>query len=235
MDISIANITRTCAEKEIYESLLPLDHHHIVELGCGRAEITRAIATSGTQRKISALEVDSIQHHYHLSLNDLPNVTFIQAGAESIPLNDASADVVMMFKSLHHVPLGLMKTAMQEIQRVLKNGGYLYISEPIFAGDFNEILQLFHNEKQVREAAFHAIVDAIDCGLFQMQEQIFFNTPMHFDHFTDFEQKVLKATHTEHQLSEQLYHTVQEAFAKHTSPTGANFNMPIRVDLLRKA
>lgn len=34
----------------------------------------------------------------------------------------------------------MMEASMQEIRRVLKQGGLVYISEPVFAGDFNEIL-----------------------------------------------------------------------------------------------
>ena len=79
---------------------------------------------------------------------------FDLAGAQQIPLDDGSVDIVLMFKSLHHVPLELMEASLQEINRVLKPGGLAYISEPVFSGDFNDILRLFNNEKKVREAAF---------------------------------------------------------------------------------
>ena len=39
-----------------------------------------------------------------------------------------------------------------------------YISEPIFAGDFNDVLRLFHDEEQVRQYAFGAIVDSAEKG-----------------------------------------------------------------------
>jgi hypothetical protein len=50
-----------------------------------------------------------------------------------------------------------MDRSMREISRVLKPGGTVYISEPVFAGDFNEILRLFHGEQKVREAAFNTV------------------------------------------------------------------------------
>jgi SAM-dependent methyltransferase len=59
-----------------------------------------------------------------------------------------------MFKSLHHVPPELMEPSMHEIRRVLKQGGLVYISEPVFAGDFNDILRLFHDEQKVNFAEF---------------------------------------------------------------------------------
>ena len=150
MKIAASQIDITCPEADIYNRLLSLDNKHMVELGCGAANITRNIAESGSNRKISAFEVDEIAHQKNLQIDDLQNVTFGLAGAQDIPLQDESVDVVFMFKSLHHVPVELMSASMQEIRRVLKPGGFAYISEPIFAGKFNDILRLFHDEEIVR-------------------------------------------------------------------------------------
>ncbi len=234
MKIAAENISINCPEPDIYNRLLSLDNKHILELGCGSADITRNIATAGINRRITALEVDEIAHEKNLQIVDLPNVSFGLAGAQEIPLEAESVDVVFMFKSLHHVPLDLMDHSMSEIRRVLKPGGMLYISEPIFDGDFNEILRLFHDEKTVREAAFEATKRSIDAGLFSMVDETFFNSPMKFDNFSDFENKVLKATHTSHQLDESVYNLVKERFEQKMSDDGAHFLMPVRVDLLQR-
>jgi precorrin-6B methylase 2 len=97
-----------CAESDIYNALLSLDDCNIVELGCGAAELTREIATSGKNRSILALEVDEIQHAKNLQIGDLPNVRFELGGAQAIPAADETVDCVFMFKSLHHVPPELM-------------------------------------------------------------------------------------------------------------------------------
>ena len=123
MKIAIREIDVNCPESDIYNRLLSLDNKHILELGCGNAEITRNIATSGSNRKVTALEVDQLAHAKNLLITDLPNVTFGLSGAQEIPLADQSVDVVFMFKSLHHVPLELMEASMREIWRVLKLGG----------------------------------------------------------------------------------------------------------------
>jgi len=235
MKIAVDQIELDCPEAEIYNRLLTLDDAHILELGCGTAMLTREIASAGSNRKVTAREVDGIAHGNNLRITDLPNVTFDLAGAEDIPLDDASVDIVLMFKSLHHVPLDKMDMAMQEIQRVLKPGGLVYISEPIFAGAFNDILRLFHDESLVREAAFNSIRKAVDEGLFELAEEVFFNSPMQFENFEDFENKILKATHTQHNLSDDVYALVKQRFAEHVDDDGARFLMPIRVDLLRKA
>ena len=234
MKIAAEQIGTNCPEAEIYNRLLLLDNKHILELGCGSAEITRNIATSGANRKMTALEVDEIAHAKNLQITDLPNVTFALAGAQEIPLDDDSVDVVFMFKSLHHVPIELMEPAMREIRRVLKPGGLAYISEPVFAGDFNEVLRLFHDEEIVREAAFSTVKKAVDEGLFSLVEEIFFNTPKKYESFAEFENHTINATHSQHKLDEALYDLVKQRFEQHLGDDGAHFLMPIRVDLLQK-
>lgn len=103
-----------------------------------------------------ALEVDERQHAKNLTLPDLTNVIFRHGAAEAIPEADGTFDIVLMFKSLHHVPMDSMDLAFQEIRRVLKPGGFVWISEPVYTGPFNDIVRLFHDEKTVREAAFAA-------------------------------------------------------------------------------
>ena len=234
MKIAPEKIGLNCPETEVYHRLLALDGKHILELGCGNAAITRDIATAGPGRTITALEVDRIAHDQNLQITDLPNVTFGLGGAEAIPLENASVDVVFMFKSLHHVPVALMDQSLREIQRVLKPGGIAYISEPIYAGDFNEILRQFHDEREVREAAFDALKRAIDTGLFELVEEVFFNAPMDFEDFDDFENRVIRVTHTEHKLDAELYQRIRQLFEAHAGKDGARFLVPIRVDLLQK-
>ena len=180
MRITAETIDLSCPESEVYNRMLQLDGKRILELGCGNAEITRDIAASGANRSITALEVDGIAHEKNLQITDLPNVTFGLAGAQDIPLKDESVDIVFMFKSLHHVPTNLMEQSMREVRRVLVPGGLAYISEPVFAGDFNEILRLFHDEQQVREAAFNVVKKVVDEGLFDLVEEMFFNSPVSF-------------------------------------------------------
>jgi hypothetical protein len=65
-------------------------------------------------------------------------------------------------------------------------------------------------------------------------EETFFNSPMKFDSFEDFENKVLKVTHTDHALDDEVYKEVKRRFEQHLGDDGANFLMPIRVDLLQR-
>src|SRR3569623_1909187 len=154
-------------------------------------------------------------------------------GAEAIPVDSGSFDSVFMFKSLHHVPVTLMEQALEEIRRVLAPGGLAYLSEPVFAGDYNEILRLFHDELAVRAAAFAAIRRCVDAGRLELADELFFNTRLRYREFADFEEKVLRVTHTDHRLSPEMYDKVRARFHSHMSKDGAQFLIPMRVDLLR--
>lgn len=234
MRIAPAGAVETAAERDIYESKLPLDGARILELGCGRAEQTRKIASSGRGREILALEVDEIQHARNLAITDLPNVTFALGGAQAIPAPDASVDIVLMFKSLHHVPVELMAASLGEIARVLRPGGHAYLSEPIFAGRYNDVLRLFHDERRVRAAAFEAVRAAVAAGVLELEAQIFFNAPVFFPDFAAFERLVIDVTHTRHRLAPALRAAVEAEFNRSLTPEGARFEAPMRVDLLRK-
>ena len=86
----------------------------------------------------------------------------------------------------------------------------------------------------MREAAFAATCAAVDSGLLELVEQVFFNTPVRFADFADFESKVIAVSHTQHHLSAEVYEQVKARFADNMGADGAEFVAPIRVDLLRK-
>ena len=241
MQISVArmqlmhpNITRTCKEAEIYESLLELDGAKVLELGCGKAEHTRNIAQAHPSARIIAAEVDRIQHAKNLASAPPANLSFADFGAESIPLGDAGVDVVMMFRSLHHVPLDRMDDAFREIHRVLRPGGQAYISEPVFAGAFNEMVRIYNDEERVRKAAFDSVCRAVDGGLLALVSENFFQTPVQYRNFAEFAKKHFEITHGVRNVTDEQSAAVERLFNTHLGPDGVKLAQEIRVDLLRK-
>lgn len=226
--------TSVCNEVEKMLSILPFDHARVLELGCGRAEKTRQLAESGRPAHIVALEVDAVQHARNQAISDLPMVSFQQGGAEAIPAADSEFDIVILLKSLHHVPLAHLDQALAEVARVLRPGGWAWISEPVFAGELNEVMRLFHDEQLVRQAAFNAVRQVVDTGRLALEEQLFFLTRSHFDDFDHFDRRMIQVTHTRHALSPALYAQVKARFETSLGPGGATFLSPQRVDILRK-
>jgi predicted polyphosphate/ATP-dependent NAD kinase len=133
------------------------------------------------------------------------------------------------------VPGELMAQAFAEIRRVLVPGGYLYISEPVFAGTFNDIVKLFHDESVVRAAAHTALKQANDSKVLTMVSEHEFMAPLFFRDFADFERRIIQATHSEHVLSDTLKSQVRVKMDTHMTPKGAHFVRPMRIDLMRKA
>ncbi len=135
MEISNTDTNRICDEREVYEQLLFFQDAEVLELGCGKADKTLAIAEGGKVKSIVALEVDEIQHAENLRRTVPGHVRFERGGAQAIPAADQSYDIVMMFKSLHHVPVDLMDAALREIHRVLENRrGSVHLRTRIFRG-----------------------------------------------------------------------------------------------------
>ncbi len=234
MRISGPDQQELTTELAVMQRVLPLEGASILELGCGGADKTRMIAEHYPGARIVAAEVDPIAHEKNLAIDDLPNVTFASFGAESIPLTEASFDIVLMFKSLHHVPLDCLARAFDEMRRVLKPGGRLYVSEPVFAGAFNEIVRLFHDEERVRRAAFDATVSAVASGRWTLADEVFFENHLAMQSFAQFERGILNATFMDHQLSPELLEEVRAQFESHRGPDGYVFRIPNRVDVLER-
>lgn len=214
--------------------MLPLAGAIVLELGCGAADKTRLIAERTNVASITAVEIDPVQHEKNLRTEDLPKVTFKSYGAQKIAEENNSFDAVIMFKSLHHVPQNDMEEALSEIRRVLKPGGYAYISEPVFAGEFNEIMRLFHNEEGVRQQAFDALKKAVENNVLHLEEEYFFKNSIRLPSFEIYLDNVLGVTHTKHELDVPTIAEVKRRFMQHESAEGFVFQIPNRVDLFRK-
>ena len=215
-------------------SLVDLDGARVLELGCGKAEFARRLAQRTPVAAVTALEVDAIQHRENAAGERPPRLEFAFGGAEEIALPDASVDGIVMMKSLHHVPMDALDRALREIARVLKPGGWLYVSEPVFAGELNDVVKLFHDEERVRAAAYDAVKRAMRDGVLREEREIHFMAPVAFRDFADFEHKTIRATHTHHHLSDELLARVRAQFERHMTPEGAKFIRPMRVNLLRR-
>ncbi len=225
---------RRRGELEVIEDLADPRGLRVLELGCGAAWTTRQLVTRLGAAQVTATEVDRIQHAKNLALADLSAVTFRFGGAESIADPDASYDVAFMLKSLHHVPIELMDQALGEIHRVLKPDGLLYVSEPVYEGDFNEVMRLIHDEREVRAAAFAALERVIDAGLFRLEREVFYESEGVYPDWDDFAARFIQVTHTERNLDAARLADIRAAFERHLTPDGARFLKPHRVDLLRR-
>ena len=232
VDWSQARIERD--ELNLLAELVPLAGLQVIELGCGSARLARDLLARHPDARVTGLEVDAIQHARNLAA-PAERLSFIAAGAEAIPLPDAQFDLALMLKSLHHVPLALMDQALREVHRVLRTGGHLYVSEPVYAGALNQITRLYNDEGAVRAAAQAALDRALASGQWEAAAERHFAVPVRYADFADFERRMLDVTYAERHLDDDLREQVRARFAAHVGPEGAHFQRPMHVRLLRKA
>lgn len=218
-------------ELDLLADLLPLPGQHIVELGCGAAQLSRALLARHTDSRVTGLEVDERQHAKNLAAPQA-GLLFIAAGAQAIPFPDASFDLALMLKSLHHVPVPLMAQALGEVARVVRPGGHLYVAEPVYGGAFNEVIRVFNDEGVVRAAAQAALDDALGTGEWTQVADRRFEMPVRFRDFTDFEQRMMRPTFADHLIDENKLAATRAAFEPHVGSDGARFNRPMHVRLL---
>ena len=208
-------------------------HPRVIELGCGAAQLSRKLLERFESAEVTALEVDERQHAKNLA-SPQARLTFVAAGAQAIPFGDGRFDLALMLKSLHHVPLDLLDVALAEVHRVLRPGGLLYVSEPVFAGALNEVMRLFHDEQVVRAAALSALHRAVASGAWEPVSETFFDVPVHYRDFAEFEQRMIGVTYQNHRLDAATLAAVRARFEPHMGADGAHFVRPMRVNLLKK-
>ncbi|MBL8358941.1 MAG: class I SAM-dependent methyltransferase [Rubrivivax sp.] len=222
------------SELDLLETLVPLPGTSLVEAGCGAAALARELLDRHRTAELVGLEVDDRQLDKNLQ-QPAERLRFERAGAQDIPFADASFDGALMLKSLHHVPMDLMDAALTELARVLRPGGWLYVSEPVFAGDLNELIRLFNDEQIVRTAAQAALDRAIASERWSSEADLHFETPVHFTSFEDFEQRMMRPTFADHGIDDAMIERVRAKYQPHQRADGASFTRPMHVRLLRKA
>jgi SAM-dependent methyltransferase len=220
-------------ELDLLDTLLPLDGARIVEAGCGAARLARDLLQRHPNAEVAGLEVDERQLAKNLA-EPAPRLHFVRAGAQAIPFGDASFDGALMLKSLHHVPLERLDQALDELARVLRPGGWLYVSEPVYAGALNELIRCFNDEGEVRAAAQGALDRAIAGGRWTAGPERRFDMPVRFRDFADFEQRMMRPTFADHHIDDAMLARVAALYAPHQGPDGARFTRPMHVRVLHR-
>lgn len=239
-------------EADLLAEHLPLGGLHVLELGCGRAALTLELARRFAPASWVATDVVPEGLEAARALPDMPEcVRFQLGGAEAIDLPEASQDAVLLFKSLHHVQAEALDQALDEIHRVLRPGGHVWVSEPLFAGPFNEMMRLFHDEEEVRRLAFDAVGRALSRGRFELVGQHFFRVASAYASWEDFRERFLDPAGQVAEISPSVRIRIEELFRGYVagsreaaapgdqnlgtseSPEGVVFLQPMRVDLLR--
>jgi ubiquinone/menaquinone biosynthesis C-methylase UbiE len=133
----------------------------VLDVGCGEGWLVRRLAEHGAARVVGA---DPLEVALARARAQDPDGSYVVAGAQALPFEDASFDATVMFNSLHHVPVEHMDAGLSEVARVLRPDGRLYVQEPLAEGPFFELIRSVDDETEVRGAARAALERAVAAG-----------------------------------------------------------------------
>jgi len=128
----------------------------LIDLGSGIGRLTPALAeTFGGP--VHGVEPSAKMREVAEAAGPHAGVEYLEGEAARIPLDDASADAVLMFLSFHHVPD--RAAAAKEIARVLKPGGKVMIVSAFSKGTAGGSwwLQFFPRAGEIERAMFPAL------------------------------------------------------------------------------
>jgi ubiquinone/menaquinone biosynthesis C-methylase UbiE len=154
---------------DILEKLLaPLAGRRILDIGCGRGGLLRALAERGA----NVVGIDPDEAMLEVAQALMPKAALKQGCAQVLPWGDASMQAAIFLNSLHHVPVPDMLLALEEAARVVGKGGSVVVIEPLSEGSFFDALRLIEDETEVRQAAQDAIIRAIRRGIVSESKRV---------------------------------------------------------------
>ena len=144
----------------------------VVDVGCGTGDLVRWLCGQGAN--VIGLDTPQMLEKAESSPR-AGSETYLSGGAEKLPLNDESADLIIYFASLHHAPPDMLADALSECHRVLKPGGSAVFIEPVARpGSYYEIVRLIEDEAEIQKLAYAAICAATRLGMRMVKEEFFF-------------------------------------------------------------
>lgn len=216
---------------DVIDRVLDVREKFLVEAGCGDLGLSRALAKRGA--RVLGIDPDPVQAEKNIRAEVIPNVGFAHTGAQSIPVENGSVDGVLFPYSLHHIPSDNYQPVFNEVMRVLKPDGFVYVMEPVASGDLNEVTRMFHDEAQVREQAQWAL-DQLAMPLFQKVSVFTYKVPVQYASWEDFEAQIIGASYnTSSYTAEQVSDlAVKARFLSLGEGTDFLFESPMRVTFL---
>jgi ubiquinone/menaquinone biosynthesis C-methylase UbiE len=114
-------------QKGSFEALELKPGDRLLDVGCGTGAASRRAAAVAGSVVGADLSSEMLKEARQLA-RGIDNVTFVQADAEALPLEDASFTAILCTNSFHHYPNPA--AAIGEMARVLAPGGRLLVGDP---------------------------------------------------------------------------------------------------------
>jgi ubiquinone/menaquinone biosynthesis C-methylase UbiE len=171
----IRNITEHC---DIKDSI-------ILEVGCGKGRVTEDLARYAG--KITAIDPDEKALAAAKSRIAVGNVEFVLSSGETLNFPGKSFDIVIYSLSLHHIPIGSMKSSLEQATVTLREKGKIIVIEPGTGGTLIEAEERFgvgDSDEKRQKAAAEKALDGLEG--WEKGETIHFQTFFYFESQNDF-------------------------------------------------
>ena len=212
----------------VLDRLVQVRGRSIVDVGCGAGALARSLAERGAT--VLGVEPDPVQAERNRDAPEADGVSFAEGRAEALPVDDGAVDGVIFGRSLHHVPEAAMRPALAEARRVLAEGGFLYVLEPVMGGAFSAVMKPFHDETEVRRQARDALADS--APLFAGAREIHYEVERRFESHAAFVDLFSGLSYNSYGADAVRSETVKRLFeAGRTDAGDYAFVQPMRVDL----
>ena len=170
--IADSPIGHSAAYDEVMELLNPIKGKRILELGCGRGELSVWLAKHGARVTAIDLGPDLVAAARALARVNAVDCEFRVGNIANLPFDAATFDVVVGFHILHHLTEADVIKTVRECHRVLDAGGIVIFEEPVEnSALFDFVQNLFPAGKRgshyyrpsiLRRKAWSRYVEALD-------------------------------------------------------------------------
>lgn len=219
---------------DVIVETLTLQGKRVIDVGCGDGGLVRRLSRLGA--RVLGVECSPRQLAKAHAVVKVGDEEIVEGVGQALPVDDESADLVVFFNSLHHIPIEHQAKAMAEAARVLKTDGEVYVNEPLPFGPFFEAARPVDDETWVRGAALAAVKGAWVHGLEEVTEFSYIH-PMLVADYEAFREKIVSADSSRESKFVAFDSELRERFARLAQPVpegGFLFEQPMRVNLLRK-
>ncbi len=213
---------------EVMDRQVSVDGLRLLDIGCGAGALSQALVERGAE--VVGIEPDPIQAAKNRDAEPVAGVTFVEGGAQQLDIEDDSVDGVFFKYSLHHVPADAMDTALAEAVRVLKDDGFLYVTEPVMVGSYAAMTKPFNDETKVRRLAYEALARSAGPN-FKRAHETRYCLWHEYAGFETFMEGRLGQTYNDHQRAQIDTPEVRAMFEAGRNGDGYRFKMHLRVNL----
>jgi SAM-dependent methyltransferase len=224
------------SDLSMLERLVPPPGKDAVDIGCGGGAIVRALTECGA--RVTGVEISESQLAGAVEQDSGRGARYLIGRAESLPLEDASVDLAVFMRSLHHVPREDLDAALAEARRVICPGGAVYVAEPLAEGSFFELTRLVDDETEVRTAAQAALARASSADLHRATT-VDYDAPLTVAGLPGLRARVVAADPRRadrfDELAAELAEGLERLGAPGERPGEWRFLHPMRADVLRPA